>query len=65
MRTTRFKQAMDAMNKQGREDFLAGLPITAFPGRMAKNKTAAMLPDRARAAYEMGWRSAKDERNGL
>jgi len=58
-RTTRYGQAMLQMIKLGEADFLAGKPITAFPGRQAKNKLAASLPDRARAAYEMGWRNAK------
>jgi hypothetical protein len=57
---TRYGQAMAAMTALGRADFLAGKPITAFPGRQAKNKTAAMFPDRARAAYEIGWRNAKE-----
>jgi hypothetical protein len=57
---TRYAKAMQAMKELGRADYLAGKPITAFPGRDAKNKTAAMFPDRARAAYEIGWRDAKE-----
>lgn len=59
--TTRFKRAMDSMKALGAADYAEGKPIDAFPGRAAKNKTAAMFPDRARAAYEQGWRGGRDE----
>lgn len=55
-----FYRAMEKMKLLGAVDFIAGKPITAFPGRNAKG-IAAKFPDRSRAAYEMGWRGAKND----
>lgn len=55
---------MDKMEALGWRDYFDGKPITAFPDRSARDKMsviAGRFADRARAAYEYGWRAAKDE----
>jgi hypothetical protein len=60
-----FGKAMAKLQSVGRSDFLAGKPITAYPSseqREAIIGRFAFAADRGRAAYEMGWRGAKDEK---
>lgn len=58
---SRFYSAMMKMQKLGRQDFLSGKPITAFPDASKRGSIAGKFPDRSRASYEIGWRAAKDE----
>lgn len=55
---TAFYKSMKRMQQLGEQDFKSGKPITAFPTRENRGRIAAMFSDRARAAYEMGWRNA-------
>lgn len=59
--TTKYAKAMEKMRQQGEVDFLQGFPITSFPDRDHRSGPAAMFGDRARAAYECGWRAAKED----
>ena len=59
---TKYAKQMLAIQELGASDFVSGKPITAFPDRNNLPGIMKLLTDRARAAYEIGWRSAKEAR---
>ena len=61
MAKTKYAKGMLKMRELGMADCIAGKPITAFPDWDNRPGIMKLFADRARAAYEMGWRYAKDE----
>ena len=54
------KRQQERLRERGRRDYRAGKSILAFYD-LPLNKAMPHHTERARAAYEMGWREAKEE----
>ena len=51
------KLSVTQLKNKGEQDFLAGKSIDAY-----YDLPRQPMPERSRAAYEMGWRAAKSEK---